>query len=104
MYYANSGNSYTGLCGDAKILSMVRRATTISALTPQVAAYANTDIGDWDEEACHASGNQYAIWVPLKESISSAATAAWCIDSTDNGSRRVSGAGLTLGSGIYVCP
>ncbi|HEU4677302.1 MAG TPA: prepilin-type N-terminal cleavage/methylation domain-containing protein [Candidatus Paceibacterota bacterium] len=99
LYYVNNNNSYLNACADARIRKMVQAAAKAANITPSAAAYANTDVGDWNSEACHATAAAWAIWVPLRSSTS-ASPAAWCVDST-NASRQVTG---SLASGAVACP
>ena len=49
--------------------------------------YPNNDPSAWNIEACHSRVDDYAAWVPLKESTS-ANLLGWCIDSK-NANRQV---------------
>ncbi len=98
----NSNNSFATVCADTKIRSMVQSAARAGGIVPNAAAYADTDVGAWNAEACHDTATTYVIWVPLKDSTA-AVTSAWCVDST-NASRRITGAGATLANGATACP
>lgn len=98
-YYLNNGNSYLNACADNTVRRMVQSAAKAADITPNPAAYANGDGGDWDTEACHATATAWVVWVPLKGSTA-AAPRAWCVDSTNVSSQE----NTSLAGNATTCP
>ncbi len=69
IYYDNGGYSYTDLCSEPTISK--------SVTSSKGAMSASSTLGGLGDGECSDSDSEYAVWVNLKASP----TSAWCVDS-----------------------
>ena len=85
VYTASTTLSYSEVCNDATIQTLMNEAATLGADVDDVATYeidgAIATAGSWDTAICHSDATSWVAAAPLKES-DAVTSVLWCIDST----------------------